>query len=104
MTAVTLARVGSTLLYQPPPPDAGFVAFLLWDGGNAPPGSITSADTWSAHGPPARAGWYLFLNADTFDPAFENTLRGVLGVPSLTSFAWVRYAAGSLTVEMTAAL
>jgi hypothetical protein len=104
MTPVTLTRVGSTLLYQPPPPDAGFIAFMLWEAGDTPPASITSTDTWSAHGPPAHPGWYLFLDAATVDAAFEKALRGALGGPSLTSFAWVRYAGGSLTVLMTVAL
>jgi hypothetical protein len=31
----------STLLYQPPP-EAEFIAFLLWEAGDAPPGSIPS--------------------------------------------------------------
>jgi hypothetical protein len=104
VTQATLARVGSTLLYQPPAPDAGFIAFLLWEGGNAPPAGIPSTDTWSAKGPPARVGWYLFLDAATVDAAFEKALRGALRQPSLTSFAWVRYAAGSLTLATTAAL
>ena len=34
MTPVTLNRVVSTLLYQPP--DVKFIAFLLWQAGDAP--------------------------------------------------------------------
>jgi hypothetical protein len=67
----------------------------LWEAGDAPPGSIPSADTWSAHGPPDHAGWYLFLDASPVDAAFEKALRGALAERSMTSFAWVRYAAGS---------
>ena len=96
MTPVTLTRVVSTLLHQPPP-DAEFIAFLLWQAGDAPPGSISSVDTWSAHDPPAHAGWYLFLDASPVHAGFEKALRGVLGEPSLTSFTLVRYTAGSLT-------
>nr|AKA59404.1 hypothetical protein [uncultured bacterium AB_162] len=101
MTAVTLTRVGSTLLYQPSPPASGFVAFLLWQSAD-PPASIPSTDTWASEGLPRVTGWYLFIDAAAVDATFEQAVRGALTEPALTSFAWVRYASGKVEVKAAA--
>lgn len=84
---ISLERVPDTRLYQPPPPERGYVVFLLWAG--SAPAKLTVDETWSDIGPPDLIGWYVFSNAAPVDAAFEERLRSQLSAPERTSFTWV---------------
>src|SRR3954471_9720516 len=105
MTTMSFKQVGSTRLYQPPPPDSAYLAFLLW-GTASPPTSIPVVDTWPANGKQAvRVGWYLGIQSDApLDADFEKAVIKALPKPSTTSFAWVRWAGKNADPEVVLAV
>lgn len=101
----SLVRIPDTTLYKPAQlsPDEAMV-FLLWDT-TAPPATIELSDTWSDSGPPAKVGYYVFLNAippNASAKSFESALRADLDAPAATGFVWARYDAPSKAEVQTA--
>src|ERR1051326_67076 len=100
----TFVRIADTTLYKPGQAthDEAMV-FLLWDTAG-PPATIPAGQTWSDSGPPAKTGYYVFLNAlppDASAAAFESELRGFLAVPVATGFVWGQYRAPAKAVVQT---